>query len=119
MVSGAPESWTMGVALLMSSDRYWLDVRPGRAASSKAAAPATIGAEKLVPSSTTKPELRVAVLTDWPTATMSGLIPKSLFGPRLEKVLRRFGLTETACTLKSTVTEKEPPASCCLRFAPS
>src|SRR5579884_2395771 len=42
-----------GEALSINSDRYSPNVRPGRAALSSAAAPASIGDEKLVPLSTT------------------------------------------------------------------
>src|SRR5687767_5452724 len=38
------------LALLMSSDRYWRSVRPGRAPITTAIPPAVIGEEKLVPS---------------------------------------------------------------------
>ena len=47
---GLPSSDIRGAALFTSRDRYCAAVRPGRAALSSAAAPATSGAAKLVPS---------------------------------------------------------------------
>ena len=46
---GAPFTPSTGVVVLMSRERYWSTVRPGRALFRTAAAPATMGVEKLVP----------------------------------------------------------------------
>src|SRR5690242_8639686 len=91
-----PAASAGGLALLIRSDRYCAAVSPGRAALSRAAAPVTSGAEKLVPSaSLINPVgpyrnengfvLWVAVYKYAPVAARSGLIPESGVGPRLEK----------------------------------
>ena len=47
--TNGPPLFNSGVVPLISKELYWSTVKPGRAARSTAAAPATIGAEKLVP----------------------------------------------------------------------
>src|SRR5215468_7305939 len=97
----------------MSSDRYCAAVSPGRAPFNSAAPPATNGAAKLVPSTTVKPEgsyrspssavVCVAVMKDDPTATRSGLMDPSTFGPLLEKSPTPSGEEEIEATMKFRV----------------
>src|SRR6266849_6268415 len=53
--AGTPGLENAGAAVLISSDRYCATLKPGRAAFRTAAAPATIGDDKLVPSTLKKP----------------------------------------------------------------
>src|SRR5438132_1453872 len=111
--AGTPGCRKAGAAVFTSRDRYCATVSPGRASFNSAAQPATIGDEKLVPSTTLYPlgsyrspfesNFCAAVYTYMPTATMSGLMDPSTLGPLALKSASLSGSTENDCRLKSSV----------------
>src|SRR5438034_1917996 len=111
--AGTPGCRKAGAAVFTKSDRYCVTVSPGRASFNNAAAPATIGDEKLVPSTWLYPLASYRSPGDWnfceavytyiPTATMSGLMDPSTFGPLALKSASLSGSTENGWRLKSSV----------------
>src|SRR5450756_1088111 len=129
-VAATPSPAVAVAAPLIRSERYCCTVRPGRAALSTAAAPATSGVEKLVPLVSMKPlalydspllyEFCAPVTISSPTATRSGLSALPTLGPRLEKKLMSVRAANAVTPTKSSATcTPESCATRAFRSAPS